>query len=209
MRRLKMTMLVLGVLLTIVAMCATGASAMKANVVLREGGEHLYEGLDPVLAVGAPVEASVSISLGACSTTTPLIGEVHANDLSTDVLLFETEGNAQREEGSCSDESEGKKDSYKLALREVALSAKGKAKLRGSMTLLIYDPECDYEYGTFAKAKATFQVPSPGKAGEAIVKATAKSENHPPKTCPKKAEASFTITLADNGGYPLETTLEG
>ena len=68
--------------------------------------------------------------------------------------------------------------------------------------------ECDYRF-TLRKAKATFQVPALGKAGNAVVTGVAKSEGkHANKACPKK-EDPHSRTLADNGGFPLETTLEG
>ena len=46
MRRLKAVGLVVVTVLGVGAMAVAPAGAAKANLVLREGGEHLYEGLD-------------------------------------------------------------------------------------------------------------------------------------------------------------------
>ena len=54
MRRFRIMGLVLVAVLAVGAMSASVASAKKANLVLREGGEHLYEGLDPVIPTGGP-----------------------------------------------------------------------------------------------------------------------------------------------------------
>ncbi len=194
------------------ALSASVASAKKANLVLREGGEHPYEGLDPVLPVGAPVETSFETELGGCATPTPFPGEVVENGLPTDTVRDFESGAVQ--EASCTDEYEGKRDQLNLELDELSLSSKGKVKIKASMDIAIYGmfgsgTGCDYIF-TLRKAKASIQVPAPGKAGEAIVTGVAKSENkHANKACPKKEEPTFTLTVADKGGFPLETTLEG
>ncbi len=60
--------------------------------------------------------------------------------------------------------------------------------------------ECGYG---FKLKNATFPVP-----GGAVLKGTAKGKpGQNAKACPKQVETAFTLTLADNGGFPLETTL--
>ncbi len=212
MRRFRVVGLVLVAALMLAAVSAAAASAKKANLVLREGGEHPYEGLDPVLPVDAPVGTSFETTLGGCATQSPIPGEVRENGLATD-SIHGLEGH-EVEEASCTDEYEGKSDHLYLEIDEVALSSKGKAKLAANMAIAVYGmfgagTGCEYSF-TLRKAKATFQVPALGKAGEAVVTGVAKSEGkHTNKACPKKEEPAFTLTLADNGGFPLETTLEG
>ena len=212
MRRLKIMGLALVAVLAVGALSATAASAKKANLVLREGGEHPYEGLDPVLPVGASVETSFETTLGGCATQSPILGEVRENGLPTDAI-HGLEGH-EGEEASCADEYEGKIDHFGLEVLELSLSSKGKVNLAAFMRIAIYGvfgsgTECDYHF-TLRKAKATFQVPALGKAGNAVVTGVAKSEGkHANKACPKKEEPTFTVTLTDNGGFPLETTLEG
>ncbi len=216
MGRFKIMGLALAVVLAVGALSATSADAAKANLVLREGGEHLYEGLDPVLADGAPIEASFQTPLGACETTKPIVGEMKAN--SSPLVAFYTSpgGGKQEAETSCADEYEGIKDEMSLLLQEVPLSSKGTVKkIKGSLIIIIWGPygsekECGYSFNSLTNAKGTIQLPAPGKASEAVVKGTMHSVgSHQNKTCPKKETITFTLTLADNGGFPLETTLEG
>ena len=117
--------LVLAVVLAVGAMSAGAADAKKPNLVLREGGEHPYEGLDPILADGAPIEASFETPLGACKTTKPVVGELGAN--SSPLVAFYTEpgGGKQTAETSCADEYEGIEDEMSLLIQEVPLSSKG------------------------------------------------------------------------------------
>jgi len=212
MRRFRIAGLVLVAALMLGALSASAASAKKANLVLREGGEHPYEGLDPVLSVDAPVGTSFETTLGGCATQSPIPGEVRENGLPTDTI-HGLEGH-EIEEASCTDEYEGKSDHLHLEVEEVSLSSKGKVNVEAFMRIAIYGmfgsgTGCEYSF-TLRKAKATFQVPALGKAGEAIVTGVAKSEGkHTNKACPKKEEPTFTLTLTDNGGFPLETTLEG
>ena len=164
-----------------------------------------------MLPVGAPVETSFETELGGCATPTPFPGEVVENGLPTDTVRDFESGAVQ--EASCTDEYEGKRDQLNLELDELSLSSKGKVKIKASMDIAIYGmfgsgTGCDYIF-TLRKAKASIQVPAPGKAGEAIVTGVAKSENkHANKACPKKEEPTFTLTVADKGGFPLETTLK-
>ena len=212
MRRLKAVGLVVVAVLGVGAMAVAPAGAAKANLVLREGGEHLYEGLDPVLATGAPIGTSFETTLGGCATQSPIPGEVLENGLPTDTI-HGLDGH-EVEEASCTDEYEGKSDNLQLEVVDISLSSKGKVSLKAFMSIAIYGvfgsgTECDYSF-TLRKAKATFQVPALGKAGKAVVTGVAKSEGkHANKACPKKEEPTFTVTLTDNGGFPLETTLEG
>jgi len=214
MRRFRIVGLAFVAVLTVGAMSASAASAAKPNLVLREGGEHLYEGLDAAVPVGAPVEMSFETALGGCATTSPIIGEMKANSAPLDAAFVEV--GKQQEGVPCSDEYEGNSDHMSVALAEVPLSSKGTVKkIKGSLTIIIWGPygsekECGYGFNSLTNAKGTIELPAPGKAGEAIVKGTAHSVgSHQNKACPKKEDITFTLTLADNGGYPLETTLEG
>ena len=212
MRRFRIMTLAIAAVLALGTAFAATASAKKANLVLREGGEHLYEGLDPALSVGDPVEASFETALGGCATQSPILGEVRENGLPTDII-HGVEGH-EGEETTCTDEYEGKVDHFGLEVLELSLSSKGKVKLAAFMHIEIYGmfgsgTACEYHF-TLRKAKAAFQVPALGKAGDAVVTGVAKSEGkHANKACPKKEDPTFTLTLADNGGFPLETTLEG
>ncbi len=218
MRRFKIMGLALVAVLAIGGMSASAASAKKANLVLREGGEHLYEGLDPVVPLGAPVEMSFETPSGGCATTSPIVGEMKANSTPLDAVFDENNGFKATEEVLCSDELEGHQDEMTVTLDEIPLSSKGTVKkIKGNLGLEIWGPyesglayRCGYSFNSLTNAKGTIQLPAPGKAGEAIVKGTAHSVgSHENKACPKKDEITFTLTLADNGGFPLETTLEG
>jgi len=226
MGRLKITGSGLMVGLAVLAMCAGQASATKPRLVLREGGPHLHEGLDPAVPDGAWVEVSLETELGGCSTTgpaaqempeyEPLAGEIRENDTST--VLVDTAS----ERAPCSDEYEGKRDEFEIGTEpsgapSIELSAKGKeVRFLWDLHIFVWGPygpqsKCSYAF-QLLKAKSTFPVPAPGAAGSAVVKGTVKSVGHqepPDKLCPKKQSIAFTVTLADNGGYPLETTLEG
>ncbi len=213
MRRIEVVGLVLVAVLAIGAMFAGTASAKKANLVLREGGEHFYEGLDPVVPVGGPVELSFETSFGGCATTGPILGEIKTNSSPLDPIVIEGGPSA---ETLCSDEYEGNTDKMSVKLAEVPLSSKGTVKkILGGLDFNIWGPygsekECGYTFDSFHNAKGTFELPEAGKAGEAIIKGTAHSVGkHQNKACPKKETITFTLTLADNGGFPLETTLEG
>jgi len=214
--RLKLTGSALIVGLAVLATCASVASASKPKLVLREGGPHLYEGLDPALPEGALVEERFETALGGCSTTTPSRGTVVDNDAVEDLVRTETQ------RMSCGDEYEGKRDEFEFSSDWVELEAKGKLVRFGpepsnaGLEIVLWGPygpgsKCRYHF-SLIKTKTSFPVPAPGSAGSAVLSATAKSIGHqepPNKLCPKKEAIAFTVTLADNGGYPLETTLEG
>ena len=214
MRRTGIMGLVLVAALAAGAMLAGTACAKKANLVLREGGEHLYEGLDAVVPVGGPVELSFETSFGSCATASPLVGEIKANSSPLDTVFVQV--GQQYAETACGDEYEGNRDKMSVALEDVPLSSKGTVKkLIGGLNFNIWGPygaeqECGYSFDNFKNAKGTIELPAAGKAGKAIVKGTAHSTGkHQNKACPKKETITFTLTLADNGGFPLETTLEG
>ena len=195
-------------------MLAGTAGARKANLVLREGGEHLYQGLDPVVPVGGLVVLSFETSFGDCATTSPLVGELEANSSPLDTVFVQV--GQEYAETVCGDEYEGHTDKMSVALSEVPLSSKDTVKkIKGGLNVLLWGPygteeECGYNFDNFKSAKGTIQLPAPGKAGEAIVTGTVHSAGRPQdKACPKKETINFTMTLADNSGFPLETTLEG
>ena len=123
MRRFKVVGLALVAVLAIGGMSASAASAKKANLVLGEGGEHLYEGRDPVVPVGAPVETSFEAALGDCATTRPIVGEMTANSAPLDASSSNPESENE-EEVPCLDEYEGIKDSMRLVDTGVSLSSK-------------------------------------------------------------------------------------
>ena len=90
MGRLKTMGLAVVMVLAIGAISVAPAGAAKANLVLREGGEHPYEGLDPVLATRAPFEVSFETELGGCATTSPVEAEMHENSLPEDTVSSAT-----------------------------------------------------------------------------------------------------------------------
>lgn len=206
MRGVRLVLLVLVSMLVMLVVAAASASAKKANLVLREGGAHLYEGLDPAVPVGAPVEVSFRTEVGDCSPTFP--ATMAENGLRTDTVLI---NEFEPEPMPCSGEYEGKQDQLEFGWGEVEVSSKGKVKVDSVFNLYLWGPvgECRYAFALY-KAKITIPVPAPGTAGSAVVNDTIKSFVRPSnKLCPKKQEVPFSITLSDNGGYPLETTLEG
>ncbi len=213
MRRVQIMGFLVTALLALALVSASTASAKKANLVLREGGEHPYEGQDPAVPIGAPVETSFEAALGGCATTRPIVGEMTANGTPLDTISFNPESENE-EEVPCLDEYEGIKDSMRLVDTGVSLSSKGKVKLKGGVFIAIEgpygsEPECGYSF-PLSKAKGTLQLAAPGMAGEAVVKGSVRSSGgHSNKACPKKEETVFTMAVADNGGNVLETTLEG
>ncbi len=215
MRRFGVTALALTVALVVGASFTSGALAKKQKpiLVLREGGEHPYEGLDPVLAEFAPVEASVEITFaGGCATTTPIPGSVEENSgAKSDLIGFRAQ-EKEREpiEAPCLGEYEGKHDTmFAFAGRKLVLTTRGAAAWMMALSVETQNSfgPCLYAFGI---KKMAFPVPAPGRAGEAVLKGTAKSGKATgARQCKVKQETAFTISLADNGGRPLETTLEG
>jgi hypothetical protein len=214
MRRFGVTALALTAALVLIGTSFTGwalAKKQKPLLVLREGGEHPYEGLDPVLAEGAPVETSIEVGLGGCATTTPIPATIGGNsNAKSDWIDFVKEKLPQ--EVACRGEYEGRHDVMSLHVgATLALSPKGTAVWGGKMAVGVetqnsFGP-CSYLFGL---KKMAFQPPPPDAAGEAVVKDTLKSgTGSGAKQCKAKQEAAFTITVADDDGFPLETTLEG
>jgi hypothetical protein len=202
------------------ALAVTGAlftggalAQQKPALVLREGGEHPYEGMDPILAKGAPVEASIETSFaGGCATTTPIPGEITENSSVKSDSIGLVRKKQPDTEATCSGEYEGKHDTMSVVPSgQLTLSPKGTGVWGGAMKIVIetqnsFGP-CGYLFGI---KKVTFQPPAPGAAGKAVVSGTAKAKSGPgAKQCRVKQEAAFTFTVADDGGHPLETTLEG
>jgi len=208
MRRTMILGMVLIAAATGAAAWTGGAIAAKQNLVLREGGEHPYEGLDPAIPVGAFVETTVEAAgFGGCGTTRPIVGELTANSTKTDAVFFSS-SSENLEHAPCHDEYDGEKDTMTVILSEFTLSTKGKAKLKMSLSVETHNSfgPCGY---SFSIKKATFPVPAPGQAGQAVLKGTTHSSGqHSTKQCKVKEETAFTIILADNAGFPLETTLD-
>jgi hypothetical protein len=210
MHRFRILGLAFAAVLAAGLLSAGGASAAKQVLVLREGGEHLYGGLDPVLPVGAEVEFSLEVALGGCAMT-PIVVTAGNSAKKDPVALDERLKEEDRKlplGGTCLGEYEGKKDSIEAYPKgELALSTNGAAKIR----LVVVGVDTQNSFGEcsygFDLKKATF--PIGGGAGETVIKGTAKGKGGKGnvKTCPKKVETAFTMTLADNGGFPLEATL--
>jgi hypothetical protein len=206
MGRFKIVGLVVALVLAAGAMSASAATA-KQTLVLREGGLHEYLGMDAALAKNAPVEAIFTVPLGECAAHAPSYG---LNNASTkDPIAFE----ARVWNGSCQGEYEGNRDQLEAVVTGITLMRNGTAKLSDAQ-LGIHVWSAEYAEGCqyyFKLHTATFKVPSLGTAGEAVLTATAKpfGERALKPVCRTKPAPGVTITLADNGGYPLETTLEG
>ncbi len=213
MRRFKIMGLTLVAVLAVGAMSASAASAAKAKLVLREGGGHSYEGLDPIVPGAATVEASLEVALGDCAMT-PIAAEMADNSSDKDSVDLTTrlhEEHKMNPVGTCLGEYEGKPDTMEIHLSSgLSLYSKGTAKTKAFVGVETQNAFGECGYG-FDLKNATFQLPTTGSAGEAVLKGTAtgKGAKSNIKACPKKVETAFTMTVADNGGFPLEATLEG
>ncbi len=214
MTRLKIMGLALTVGLAVGAVSASAANAKPANLVLREGGEHLYEGLDPVVPGGGEVEVSLEVTFVNCAMT-PIVADIEGNSSKKDLVDLTRrlhEEDKMNPVGTCLGEYEGKRDTVEFHLTPgLTLFSNGTAKLTSLVGVETQNSfgECGYD---FKLKDATFQLPEAGSAGETVLKGpargtSAKSNNK--KRCPRSEETAFTLTLADNGGFPLETTLEG
>jgi hypothetical protein len=199
--------------LALTAMSAGVAAAEKPVLVLREGGEHLYEGLDPVVAEGAHVEVSVEVTFGGgCATAVPFVGAIETNNSKDDTVTFRV-GKVEPPgvEVPCGGEYEGKHDiMFVHPGRKLVLNDRGEAAAKTPLaveTQNAFGP-CLYIFGL---KKMTFPMPTPSIAGETVLTGMAKSAGRGSgaKACKVRQETTVTITVADNGGHPLETTLEG